>query len=677
MTHASPPVIAGRYQVLGSLGRGAMGVVFMAHDPVLDRNVAIKQMTAEIAENDGLRQRFYVEARAAARLNHPNIITIHELHEADGDLFLVMELLEGRSLAAVLRETPGPMPVDTSLDLVAQVCDGLEYAHQRRIVHRDIKPGNLFVTSPGTVKILDFGIARFGSLHLTTARSLVGTPDYMSPEQVRGEEVDHRTDIWAAGAVLYQLLAGAKPFAGEPLARLFHTIRDVPHVPLDQRVPGVPKSVSGLVDRLLAKARDGRPARAGLVRDELRLLLEREFAPVRRPGPTSDETVVLGASPHANLNGNRTAILPPEGKGTRAADGPGVRIPGVPPSGARPPVVAPSAGLAPASGKAIAPGALPPIPGPPAPPAPSSASASGAPTPPVTSTMGRLRVHTSAAVIAILIIGLGAAAATAWWYFRAPRPRQTAAVLRPSAPAEPTVPPASSGAAAAAGAATVDRASDPAAAPPQAGLSASVPPQQPLAAPARSGPAPATVPPAASQPKAGPPLSPGGSTAPPARPPTPAAPAPVLVPSERPATDVGITSASKPAEPLKAETIDPLRRPPGVPAADNVKPSSTPAVNPINVVFQQYVRALVHADADGLAAVRPAPSTEESELLRARSLFMRLDEITVDVSGTDAVAHGRRTIEGVSATGAPIKEQRIVTIRLTRRPTGWVITDIR
>jgi len=186
--------IGGRYQVIESLGKGAMGVVYKAYDPVLDRVVAIKQMVAEIASNEELRQRFYVEARAAARLNHGNIVTIHELGEAEGEIYMVMELLEGVPLSAAISADTG-LTLERRIDIIAQVSDGLDYAHQHGIVHRDIKPGNLHLTPAGIVKILDFGIARFGSIHMTATGVLIGTPDYVSPEQVRGEQVDARADL--------------------------------------------------------------------------------------------------------------------------------------------------------------------------------------------------------------------------------------------------------------------------------------------------------------------------------------------------------------------------------------------------------------------------------------------------------------------------------------------------
>ncbi len=316
MAETSSGLVGGRYRILGKLGKGAMGLVFMAHDPVLDRKVAIKQMTAEIADNEELRQRFYVEARAAARLNHPNIITIHELQESGGEIFMIMELLEGKSLASLIEARPVPLSLEATLDVMSQVCDGLDYAHQRAIVHRDIKPANLFLTPSGTVKILDFGIARLGSLHMTATGALIGTPDYMAPEQIRGDEIDRRTDLWAVGAVLYQLLSGTKPFEGTPLARLLSAIPRLPHTPLLQRAPAVPKGVSDLVDRLLSKPREGRPATAGLVRDELRAILGRESSAATR--------ATLAEADYEETLFMATASRPPAPASLAAAQAPAV-----------------------------------------------------------------------------------------------------------------------------------------------------------------------------------------------------------------------------------------------------------------------------------------------------------------------------------------------------------------
>ena len=238
-----------------------MGVVYKCHDTVLDRVVAIKQMVGELDDDHALRARFTQEARAAARLNHPHIITIYELHESDTDLAIVMELLEGVDLATLIKHK-APLTLDARLNLMAQVCDGLDYAHKAGIVHRDIKPANLHVSPTGVVKILDFGIARMAASKMTSTGGIIGTPDYMSPEQVMSATIDARSDVFAVGAVLYELLSGAKPFAAGSITALLMKIMREPHEPLSERVPDLPQGVIDLVDRLLAKPPEDRPASA-------------------------------------------------------------------------------------------------------------------------------------------------------------------------------------------------------------------------------------------------------------------------------------------------------------------------------------------------------------------------------------------------------------------------------
>jgi eukaryotic-like serine/threonine-protein kinase len=265
--------IGGRYSVIERIGKGAMGVVYKAYDPVLDRVVAIKKMASEIVEDEELRQRFYVEARAAARLNHRHIVTIHELEEADGEIYIVMELLEGVDLASVIRRRV-PLPLPAKLTIIGQLCEGLDYAHRHGIVHRDIKPGNVHLSPAGLVKILDFGIARLASSKMTGTGALLGTPDYMSPEQVLGESIDARSDLFAVGGVLYELLAGAKAFESETVASLLIKIAKNPHVPITDRVADLPISLVSLVNRLLAKDREQRPPTAGAVGNEIRGVLQ-------------------------------------------------------------------------------------------------------------------------------------------------------------------------------------------------------------------------------------------------------------------------------------------------------------------------------------------------------------------------------------------------------------------
>src|SRR5439155_5341047 len=238
-----------------------MGVVYKAHDPVLDRLVAIKVMSSDIGDDPKLRQRFSQEARAAARLNHRNIVTIYELEEASDEICIVMELLEGVDLATVIKQQ-ADLPLATRIDIMAQVCDGLGYAHRAGIVHRDVKPANLHVAADGVVKILDFGIARLSSSHMTKTGGLVGTPNYESPDQITGGVVDARSDIFAAGAVLYELLSGVRPFDADSVTAVLFKIVQAPHEPLRNRVPSLPDALIDVVEQALAKNPENRPATA-------------------------------------------------------------------------------------------------------------------------------------------------------------------------------------------------------------------------------------------------------------------------------------------------------------------------------------------------------------------------------------------------------------------------------
>src|SRR6201997_2323302 len=204
----------GRYEILQEIGRGAMGVVFKGRDPLIGRAVAVKTITAGVAENPALLERFYREARAAGGLQHPNIVTIYELAESRGAPFIAMEYLEGESLEKIIARRPA-LPLATRLGYVLQTCRALDYAHRRGVIHRDVKPANIVVTRDGVVKVVDFGIARLGNASQTQTGVLLGTLAYMSPEQIRGEHFDARSDIWALGVVLYELITYQRPFSGE------------------------------------------------------------------------------------------------------------------------------------------------------------------------------------------------------------------------------------------------------------------------------------------------------------------------------------------------------------------------------------------------------------------------------------------------------------------------------
>ena len=244
-----PGSTLGPYEIQGPLGAGGMGVVYTAHDPRLKRQVAIKLLTADLIRDETAKQRFLQEAQAASALDHPNICTIFEINETDdGQLYLVMAYYEGETLKERIER--GALSVDEAIDIATQVGRGLAEAHGADIVHRDIKPANLLLAKGGVVKILDFGLAKLaGAEGVTQTGTAVGTVAYMSPEQARGEEVDHRTDIWSLGVVLFEMLSGQQPFRGDNLLSLAEAIRSS-HPPA---LVGAPSSAQGVVTRALSK----------------------------------------------------------------------------------------------------------------------------------------------------------------------------------------------------------------------------------------------------------------------------------------------------------------------------------------------------------------------------------------------------------------------------------------
>ncbi len=262
----------GRYEIISELGQGAMGLVYKARDPLIDRIVAIKtinlnQATDEREEYEG---RFYQEARAAGRLSHHNIVTIYDVGKSGDVAYIAMEFLQGRELRDLLNEKP-MLPVDQVLDIVIQVAQGLGYAHEHGIVHRDVKPSNIMIAKDGHVKITDFGIARMASAAVRTQTGMVlGSPKYMSPEQVMGKLADQRSDIFSLGIMLYEMLTGRAPFAGENVnAIMYQTLNAVPPSPSSLN-PAVPEMLNFIVAKALAKKLDDRYQSARELADDLR-----------------------------------------------------------------------------------------------------------------------------------------------------------------------------------------------------------------------------------------------------------------------------------------------------------------------------------------------------------------------------------------------------------------------
>lgn len=245
------------YKVVERIGQGGMGVVYKAEDTKLERTVAIKFLPRQISADAEARQRFKIEAKAAAGLNHPNIATIYAIEEAEDEMFIVMEYIDGEELKEKTKF--GPLPVDKALDIAAQVAEGLKAAHNKGIVHRDIKSANIMITQTGQVKIMDFGLAKVrGGVQVTQVGTTLGTVAYMSPEQAHGEEVDHRTDLWSLGVVMYEMFSGQLPFKGDYEQVTVYSILHEEPEPLGELQSQIPPDLDALVRRALTKDRDQR-----------------------------------------------------------------------------------------------------------------------------------------------------------------------------------------------------------------------------------------------------------------------------------------------------------------------------------------------------------------------------------------------------------------------------------
>lgn len=292
------------YEITEKLGEGGMGVVYRARDTKLDRDVAIKVLSTHLTRDVDAKNRFVLEAKAASALDHRNIGVVYQIGESDrGDIFIVMACYDGRTLQDLIAESPlGP---GKSVDIAAQVAAGLSKAHDKGILHRDIKPANILVTNDNEVKILDFGLAKFGDhTRITRTGVTVGTMAYMSPEQAQGHAPDARQDVWSLGVCLYEMVSGRLPFRGEIEAALIYKLINEPHDPLDEAAGDIPPGLVDIVERALAKDPEQRFQTAAEMRDTLEALEKDPYARIRRPAPV-DTRPSVAVLPFIDMSAER------------------------------------------------------------------------------------------------------------------------------------------------------------------------------------------------------------------------------------------------------------------------------------------------------------------------------------------------------------------------------------
>lgn len=299
----------GRYEILSELGQGAMGVVYKAVDPLIDRTVAIKTINLNLSKDElaDFEERFNREAKSAGRLNHPNIVTIYDVGRAGHVAFMAMEYLEGRELKEIVASGEILQP-ERIAEIIAQVANGLAYAHEHGIVHRDIKPANIMVLRNGSVKITDFGIAKMSSGSRTQIGIILGSPKYMSPEQVAGKPVDGRSDIFSLGAVLYELLTGKPAFGGEDstlTSIMYRVLNEIPPPPASVN-PSIPGSFDHIVARALAKEPEMRYQSAREMANDLK---NYKSLTASAPPPSAAPSAAYAGRKNSANDGDATMVL--------------------------------------------------------------------------------------------------------------------------------------------------------------------------------------------------------------------------------------------------------------------------------------------------------------------------------------------------------------------------------
>ena len=295
----------GHYAILRELGEGAMGVVYEGVDPASGRHVAIKTVLAsQLAEQgDGSAlTRFRREAETGQQLHHPNIVAVYDFGQSGPQAYIVMELVQGQLLNRLLRQR-GRLPWSEALFVMQQLLDALDHSHRRGVVHRDIKPSNIMVSDGLMIKVMDFGIARTQSSLLTQIGTVLGTPSHMSPEQLGGEVVDARADLWAAGVMLYEMLTGHVPFAGRSFAAVAHSVFQTEPMPISALVPDAPAGVDAVIERALAKRREHR------FQDADEFLRALEQASLTEPTSAGGLDLEIGPEPSYDLDPDATVIV--------------------------------------------------------------------------------------------------------------------------------------------------------------------------------------------------------------------------------------------------------------------------------------------------------------------------------------------------------------------------------